>query len=217
MALSLPPLYPIVDLRETTTEAVDRAERLAGTLAAAGATLLQLRAKSLAVETMTAMARRLVAALDQDGCRLIVNDRADVAAASGAYGVHLGDTDLPVDAARQLLGTDAIIGFSTHDPDEVRSPSARGADYLGFGPVFESPTKAGIRNARGVEQLASACRATDLPVVAIGGVTLATAPDIWAAGATCVAVISEIERSARPAELIDAYRASRTTASYSDG
>jgi len=83
--------------------------------------------------------------------------------------------------------------------------------------VFESPTKAGVRDARGIEQLASACRGSELPVVAIGGITLATAPRVWAAGACSVAVVSEIERCPSPAELVHAYREARDAAIYSDG
>jgi thiamine-phosphate pyrophosphorylase len=191
----LPPLYPIVDARGTSEDAGRRAEELAVTLAAAGAEIVQLRAKSLDAGPLTALAARLVHALGRHRCRLIVNDRVDVAAAAGAAGVHLGDSDLPVSAARELLGSDALIGFSTHAVDEVASPNAQAADYLGFGPVFESPTNA-----------------TKLPVVAIGGITLDTAAAVWSAGAAAAAVISEIERSESPHDLLLAYRAAHRAA-----
>jgi thiamine-phosphate pyrophosphorylase len=208
----LPPLYPIVDARGTSEDAGRRAEELAVTLAAAGAEIVQLRAKSLDAGPLTALAARLVHALGRHRCRLIVNDRVDVAAAAGAAGVHLGDSDLPVSAARELLGSDALIGFSTHAVDEVASPNAQAADYLGFGPVFESPTKAGVRTPRGIEALEEACRATKLPVVAIGGITLDTAAAVWSAGAAAAAVISEIERSESPHDLLLAYRAAHRAA-----
>ena len=172
---------------------------------------------------MTELARRLVEALAPTGALLIVNDRSDVAAASGAAGVHVGDEDLPVAAARLVLGGAAakrgqapscIVGFSTHSVREAAAASTSGADYLGFGPVFESPTKAGVRDARGLAILAEACRATSLPVVAIGGVTLETAADCWRAGAASVAVIREIERSRDRRALVEAYRLSAREAGH---
>jgi len=222
-ALRLPALYPIVNVADAGAEAGERAFALAVELAEAGATLLQLRAKALGGGAMTALAARIVEALAGSETLLIVNDRADVAAASGAAGVHVGDEDLPVEAARRVLaawrtGTapdgapgesavqQIIVGYSTHSVAEAAAASASGADYLGFGPVFDSPTKPGVRDARGLSLLAEACRATTLPVVAIGGVTLEGAPACWKAGAASVAVISEIERCNDRRALIAAYR-----------
>lgn len=205
--MKLPALYPIVNVSEDSAAALDRAFGLAVELAEAGASLLQLRAKTLGAGAMTQLASRIVEALEANGAMLIVNDRADVAAASGAAGVHVGDEDLPVDAVRHTLvrtsPATTIVGFSTHSVAEAAA--ATSADYLGFGPVFESPTKAGVRSSRGLEQLAEACRATQLPVVAIGGVTLETAPECWRAGAASIAVISEIERSRDRKALVAAY------------
>lgn len=201
----LPRLYPIVDVREESPEAIERACRLAVELAAAGATLLQLRGKSIAAGAMTGLVSRVVAAAAAHGARVIVNDRADVALAAGAAGVHLGDEDLPVTAAREVLRVGAIIGYSTHSVDDVEAAARLPADYLGFGPVFDSPTKAGVRAPRGIELLAAACRASTLPVVAIGGITLATAPDCWRVGAASVAVIGEIERAEDAGALVCAY------------
>ena len=194
MNLRVPPFYPIVNVAGDSDAAIDRAYRLALEIAESGATWVQLRAKPLGAGAMTSLATRLVETLRSIGTRLIVNDRADVALASGAAGVHVGDEDLPVEAARRVLGG-AIVGYSTHTVAEVGAASRMPADYLGFGPVFESPTKAGMRNARGLERLAEACRATTLPVVAIGGITIETAPLCWQAGAASVAVISDIEQA----------------------
>jgi thiamine-phosphate diphosphorylase len=204
-ALGLPPLYPIVDVREPSPGAVERALGLAVDLAAAGATLLQLRAKSLSAGEMTVLACRMVAATAAHGARVIVNDRADVALAAGAAGVHVGEEDLPVAAAREVLGAEAIIGYSTHSIEDVTATAGLSVDYIGFGPVFDSPTKAGVREARGVDLLGAACQASSVPVVAIGGVTLATAPSCWHAGASSVAVISEIERAHDRKALVRAY------------
>lgn len=200
-----PRLYPIVDVREESPEAIERALQLAVELTAAGATLLQLRAKSLAAGVMTALATRMVAAVATHGACVIVNDRADVALAAGAAGVHVGDEDLPVAAAREVLGAGAIVGYSTHSIDDVVAAARLPVDYIGFGPVFVSPTKAGVREPRGVEVLAAASKASKHPVVAIGGVSLTTAPECWRAGAASVAVISEIERAANVGAVVRAY------------
>jgi thiamine-phosphate pyrophosphorylase len=205
-SFGLPPLYPIVNVAGDSAAERERAYALAVELAEAGCPLLQLRAKTLGAGAMTGLAARMVEALRPCGAMLIVNDRADVASMSGAAGVHIGDEDLPVDAVRRVVGAGAVVGFSTHSVEEAACASSCGADYLGFGPVFESPTKAGVRNARGLELLVQACRSTTLPVVAIGGVTLKTAEECWRAGAASVAVISEIEQSADRRALVTAYR-----------
>jgi thiamine-phosphate pyrophosphorylase len=202
---ALPPLYPIVDVRSASSEEISRAFALAVTLAEAGASVLQLRAKTLAAGPMTTLATRIREEIASAGAILLVNDRSDVAAASGAAGVHLGDEDVPPEAARACLGDEAIVGFSTHCLADVAHASGLPVDYLGFGPVFDSPTKAGVRSARGIEALAKAVAASRLPVVAIGGVTLDTAPLLWRAGAISVAVISEIERADDPAALVRSY------------
>jgi thiamine-phosphate pyrophosphorylase len=160
-----------------------------------------MRAKQIGAGAFTEFAAELTEKLGARECRLIVNDRVDVAMAAGAAGVHLGDEDLPVGVARGLLGSDAIIGYSTHSLDDVaRAPQE--ASYIGFGPVFESPTKAGVREPRGLELLREACRRSTRPVVAIGGVTLERAPSVWAAGAASCAVISEIERASDAGALV---------------
>ncbi|MBI5503582.1 MAG: thiamine phosphate synthase [Deltaproteobacteria bacterium] len=222
------PLYPIVNVSQPGATAAARATALALALAEAGLPWLQLRAKPLGTGEYASLARSLVAKLDAYDCRLIVNDRADVALAAGAWGLHVGDEDLPVVAARALLGSACLIGFSTHAVDEVSAacrPSAEARaddpadrpqrhplDYIGFGPVFESPTKAGVRAARGLRLLAQACRASSVPVVAIGGITVETAPLCWRAGAACVAVISELERAFEADRLDDLLRRYRDAA-----
>lgn len=209
--MKLPPLYPIVNVEAADAASCERALALAAELADAGARLLQLRAKSLGAGALADLASRMVTALSGSGALLIVNDRLDVAMAAGAGGVHLGDEDLPVEAARRVLASAAgaaspfLVGYSTHSVEEASRATRAPADYLGFGPVFDSPTKAGVREARGVEMLARVCRASSLPVVAIGGVTLATAAQCWRAGAASVAVISEIERSSDRRSLVAAY------------
>ena len=156
---------------------------------------------ALAQEARAARARPAAAAEDPSrlllaGVRVLVNDRCDVALASGAAGVHLGDEDLSVEAARRLAAAagrgDFVVGYSTHSPEEAAQASQGGADYLGFGPVFESPTKAGVRAARGLDLLAAACRASRLPVVAIGGITVENCGPLIAAGADFLAVAAGV-------------------------
>jgi thiamine-phosphate diphosphorylase len=214
-AWRLPPLYPIIDVREDSRAASESALALAVELCRAGAPLLQLRAKRMPAREMTALAVRMVQASAAHGGRVIVNDRADVALAAGAAGVHLGDEDIPVAAAREVLGAGAIIGYSTHSLEDVAAAARFQVDYLGFGPVFESPTKAGVREPRGLDLLAAACSISTRPVVAIGGVTLATATSCWRAGAASVAVISEIEHARDRAALVRAYRSAAARAGTS--
>ena len=198
------PLYPIIDVRGGDGSDSGRALDLARRLSGAGTRLIQIRAKELASGPFAALVREAVT-LPGPACRIIVNDRSDITLATGAGGVHIGDQDLPADAARRLLGPASIIGLSTHSLEEVEAAQNMPVDYLGFGPVFESPTKPQGRRPRGVALLAEACRGSRIPVVAIGGMNLARAAEAWRAGAASVAVISELEGSADPADLVKSY------------
>ncbi|MFT5041802.1 MAG: thiamine-phosphate pyrophosphorylase [Hyphomicrobiaceae bacterium] len=207
MTLVLGPLYPILDLRICDAAGGGTADALvqrAVLLASVGVPLMQLRAKNVDASVVVELARAILAQVSQFDCRLLINDRVDVAAICGAHGVHLGDSDLPPKVARDILGPLAIIGYSTHSSSEAACAPPE-ADYLGFGPVAESPTKAGVRSARGMEALAMAAKSTTRPVVAIGGATADLAGSMFAAGAASIAVISELERSDNPAALVQAY------------
>ncbi len=206
------PLYPIVDVHDDGDDS-GRALALARALIAAGIEVLQIRAKRLSSGAFADLVREAVMA--GPDCRIIVNDRADVALAAGAAGVHLGDQDLPVQSARRLLGPGHIVGLSTHSIEEIEAAQGLPVDYLGFGPVFESPTKPGLRRPRGTELLAEACRRSRIPVVAIGGMGLERAAGVLRAGAASVAVISELERAADPAALADDYRRLQAVSSLS--
>ena len=123
----------------------------------------------------------------------IVNDRADIALAIGADGVHLGQTDLPPDAARRILGKQAIIGYSTHTIEQVRDAAKFDIDYLAFGPIFSTTTKEDPDQVVGLETLARVRMiAASLPLVAIGGIDLGNAISVFAAGADSIAVISAL-------------------------
>jgi thiamine-phosphate pyrophosphorylase len=139
------------------------------------------------------MARRVC---DAAGAALIVNDRVDVALAAGADGVHLGQTDLPIDAARRCA-PGLWIGVSTHDVAQVRAACVAGADYLGFGPVFATTTKANPDPVQGLAGLAAAVRAAaGVPVVAIGGIRPEDVAAIYAAGAHAICAIGAVNRAA---------------------
>jgi thiamine-phosphate pyrophosphorylase len=190
--LSLPPLYAIVDPLDTGRTPQD----LAAALLAGGARLLQLRLKGAGSGELLAAARALRTLTARAGALLLVNDRPDVARAANADGVHLGQDDLPVAAARAVLGPDALVGVSTNAVEEARAAAGAGADYLGVGPVFPTTTKLGALPARGLD-LVRAVRATvSLPLVGIGGITPDTAPAVRAAGADAVAMIGALVRTA---------------------
>lgn len=132
-------------------------------------------------------------------CRalLLVNDRLDLAVAAGADGVHLGQDDLPVGMARKILGPDVLIGLSITHPDQLGAPDVLDADYLGVGAVFPTSSKTDARYT-GLELLAAARAAVDLPIVAIGGITVENAAAAVRAGADVLAVISAIAAAPDP-------------------
>ena len=158
-----------------------------------GASMIQLRLKDADARTMLEVARALVAAVRAP---VIVNDRADVALAAGAAGVHVGTEDLPAAALRAVVPAGFIIGASVGSRDEVEL--ARGADYVGIGPVFETGSKADAGPSIGIEGFVALRRLVRLPAVAIGGISDANASSVIAAGADGVAVIRAVFSSADP-------------------
>jgi thiamine-phosphate pyrophosphorylase len=167
-----------------------------------GAGVVQLRLKDAPAGDLFRIAVESVALCRARRALLLVNDRPDVARCAGADGVHLGQEDLPPAAAREILGPDAIIGISTHSDAEIDAAKASGADYLGFGPVFATRSKGAspLPPPHGIAGLRRAVeRASPLPVVAIGGITVATAADVARAGARCAAAIAELCAAPDPA------------------
>lgn len=156
-----------------------------------GVTLVQYRAKTASSAEMYAEALQLKALCDSFKVPLIINDRLDIAMAVGATGVHLGQDDLPCAAARRILGEDYIIGVSAHNPAEAKAALQSGADYLGCGAVFGTATKADVKKL-GTEGLEAICKAKELPVVGIGGVTADNYREVRAAGADGAAIVSGI-------------------------
>ena len=175
----------------------------------AGVRLVQLRAKRLAGEAsgeMLALADDLVARAHAAGATLIINDRADIAWMSGADGVHVGQADLPPSVLVRRPGL--VVGLSTHTMAQLTAALTEPADYLAIGPVFPTTSKLGADPVVGIEMVRAAARVvTDRPLVAIGGITLATAASVLAAGATSVAVISDLlvgDIRARARDFVDA-------------
>ena len=130
-------------------------------------------------------------AAKERGCILIINDHGDIAKAVNADGVHLGQDDLPVADARKLLGKEYLIGISTHSREQAIAAAAGGADYIGFGPIFPTKTK-DAGQVQGTDELKRVCAAVDIPVLAIGGITLQNAAAVMNAGAAGIAVISAV-------------------------
>lgn len=156
-----------------------------------GATLIQLREKALTGDRLLLQAKAVKAVCDRFGVPLIINDNAELALASGAAGVHLGQQDMPPAQARALLGPDKIIGVSARTVEQALRAQAEGADYLGCGAVFATSTKQDAR-ALPHDTLRLICRAVTIPVVAIGGITRDNALALKGAGIAGIAVVSAV-------------------------
>jgi thiamine-phosphate pyrophosphorylase len=182
-------LYAISDTR---ISGLSHAQQVAQ-LSEGGARLIQLREKHLAPRSFYREAEVALSEARNRGVRLIINDRPDIALALGADGVHLGQDDLPPEAARRLLGPDAVIGLSTHNLSQAQSAAKLPINYIAIGPIFVTTTKVNPEPAIGLEGLQ---RVRDLvgaiPLVAIGGITTENAAQVVAAGADAVAVISAL-------------------------
>lgn len=166
---------------------------------AAGAPVVQVRAKDCTDRVLYDFARRVVELCTPTGVTCIVNDRADVALAVGAAGTHLGAEDLPIAAVRRFAGSGHLIGGTARDPERAAALVAEGADYLGVGPAYRTATKAGLPPALGLAAVGAVAGAVDVPVIAIGGVTAGRVPDLLAAGAHGVAVVTAISDAPDPA------------------
>ncbi|MBA3321151.1 MAG: thiamine phosphate synthase [Pyrinomonadaceae bacterium] len=190
MKLDLPRLYPITDRK---ISGLSHAEQVVW-LAAGGTTLVQLRDKHASPREFYQEAEAALRVARGLSVRLIVNDRADIALALGADGVHLGQDDPPPEAARRLLGDRAIIGYSTHNLAQAQEAALMPIDYLAIGPIYATATKANPDPIVGLDGLRHVREQLDphLPLVAIGGITAANARHVLAAGADAVAVVGAL-------------------------
>jgi thiamine-phosphate pyrophosphorylase len=185
----LPRLYPIVDEGVLERRGVALG-RVAEDLKAAGAQLVQYRNKVGEPESVLRFAAIVWEVFAGTGCRLILNDRADLAVLAGFGGVHVGQGDLPPEDARRVVGVERWVGVSTHNDEQVRIANETSADYIAVGPVFATGTKADAEPVIGLDGVRRARALTKKPIVAIGGITRANAKSVIDAGADSVAVIS---------------------------
>jgi thiamine-phosphate pyrophosphorylase len=184
-------LYPIVDEGLLQLRGIALG-RVAEDLKAAGVQLLQYRNKVGEPDSILRSAAVLWEVFDGTGCRLMMNDRADLAVLAGFGGVHVGQGDLSPEDARRVVGAERWVGVSTHNDEQVQIANETGADYIAVGPVFATGTKVDAEPVIGLEGVRRARALTKKPIVAIGGITRANARSVIDAGADSVAVISAL-------------------------
>jgi thiamine-phosphate pyrophosphorylase len=194
-------LYLVTD-RSTTAEPL--AETVESCLAA-GLKAVQLREKDMAVRDLLGLAHALRDSTRRHGAKLLINDRADVALAVGADGVQRAGTSLPVSALRAITPPGFLIGASVHDIDEARAAASTGADFLLFGPVYDTPSKRQYGPPQGLAALGQVSSAVKTPVFGVGGVTPERVVEVMRAGAAGVAVIGAILAAERPADAVKAF------------
>jgi thiamine-phosphate pyrophosphorylase len=186
-----PPLYAILD----PGLAAGPLWQLAGQLARVGVQLIQIRDKHSSARSLYLEAREILNAVASSDVRVILNDRPDVAAMVGAGGVHVGQRDLAVEAARAIVGRRLWVGVSTHNLPELVDADHTSADYIAVGPVFPTGTKENPDPVVGIDLVRQARQVTRKPLVAIGGITVESAADLFRAGADSVAVIGDLLRA----------------------
>jgi len=163
-----------------------------------GATLIQLRGKIWSTREFLEFGIKIRKMLEVKNVPLIINDRVDIALACGAAGVHLGQEDMPLPCARKILGETKLIGISVNTPEEAVAADKEGADYVGAGPVFATSSKKVLEPFLGLDGLQKIRAKVRIPILAIGGITVANAPAVISAGADGVAVISAIAAAGNP-------------------
>jgi thiamine-phosphate pyrophosphorylase len=201
MRLVMPRLYVILDAGMLTEPAGDTARNLMES----GARLMQYRNKSAAAGEMYEETRKLAGIAREWGCRLIVNDRPDVAALAEADGVHVGQEDLRVEQARGVIGPDAWVGVSTHNLEQFEEAAKSSADYIALGPIYPTRSKRNPAPVVGAGLLRQVRGLTKKPIVAIGGITLERASEVIEAGADAAAVMRGILRAADPGHRVQQY------------
>ena len=196
-----PALYAILD----ADKAGGADTSLARILAGAGVRLIQIRDKKTSTRKLVEASKRLVEALGPAGVRVIVNDRPEIAAMIGAGGVHVGQEDLPVEAARKICGGSCWVGVSTHNLEQLREANITSADYIAMGPIFPTATKDNPDPIVGLKLLHAARQLTQKPLVAIGGITIESAEATFRAGADSVAVVRDLISAEDPVRRVGEY------------
>lgn len=188
-------LYLVTDRRLCGKKSV---EEVVSQAVKGGVTCVQLREKEISTRVFVEEALRIKKILKPYRIPLIINDRVDVALASGAQGVHLGQEDMPYDLARRWMGKEAMIGLSVETWEDVEIAQNLDVDYIGISPVFATPTKTDARGAWGLDGIARIKAFSRHSVVAIGGINESNVKDVVQAGADCVAVVSAICAASHP-------------------
>jgi thiamine-phosphate pyrophosphorylase len=196
MNLVFPSLYAILDPSLLTASELVLAETLAGS----GVELIQYRNKKAPSRDLFEISLRLSTAMAQRGVRFIVNDRPDIALLSGAEGVHVGQEDLGVEEARAICGSQRWVGVSTHTLEQLAAADRTSADYVAFGPIFPTTTKQNPDAVVGTQLLRRARQLTRKPLVAIGGITLERAAEVFGAGADSLAVVRDLICAENPGQ-----------------
>jgi thiamine-phosphate pyrophosphorylase len=199
--LALPTLYVILDAALLPSDPIE----LTKSLLRAGARQFQYRNKTSSSRELLHASQALCLTVRQQGGTFVVNDRADIARIAGATGVHLGQNDLSVTAAREVLGSDCMIGLSTHNLQQFEAAVESGADYIAVGPIFATGSKTNPDPVVGVDFVRQARKLTRKPIVAIGGITTESAQEVLDAGADSIAVIRDILSAKNPAARVRQY------------
>jgi thiamine-phosphate pyrophosphorylase len=194
--LSRTRLYGILDLGYV---AAGEMKSVAAALIAGGVDLIQLRAKKQLSAEIARLAAELHPFAAERGVPLIINDHAEIARSTGAEGVHLGQDDLSVAEARRIVGPDCAVGKSTHSVDQAIRAFYEGADYIGFGPIFATPTKPDYPPI-GLDQIRAVHEAVRIPIFCIGGIKLDNLPKVIEAGARRVVIVSGLLQASDPAQ-----------------
>lgn len=194
----LPPLYLITDRKQLAEARL--LLKVLEELLEAGVTMLQLREKDLSGAELLPLARDIRELTKHYNCKLLINDRVDVAMAVDADGVHLGGNSVPPAVARELLGPNKLIGVSTHSVTDILTAERQGADFVTYGPVFYTPSKAAYGKPLGLDALKTACTHSKLPVYGLGGIKRENCSAVRNSGAHGVALISALLSAHSPFE-----------------
>jgi thiamine-phosphate pyrophosphorylase len=212
LKLPLPIIYPITSGATTSQTTPDDPQfseilRLVRAAVDTDVPLFQIREKSLPARVLFELMARAAEITHGSRTRLLVNDRADIARAAGADGVHLTTQSLPVEVVRNICGAEFLIGVSTHSLDEARAAHVAGADFVVFGPVFETESKKSYGEPQGLDKLRDVTRALgEFPVVAIGGITLENVDECFQAGVRGVAAIRLLNNTENIASIVETIR-----------
>jgi len=179
-------------LTDTTQQSKFTHPQVAELAIQGGADTIQFRHKTGSTRELIRIAKEMSAICTQHNIPLIVNDRADVALAVGANGTHFGQDDMPVGIGRRILTSETIIGASARTEEKILKAITEGADYIGYGPIYSTSSKADAEKPKGLDSLHKMSQIAECPVIAIGGITLDTAADVIRAGAHGIAVISAV-------------------------